>query len=65
MIVTSNLSAQAFFKPDSIERGRVFSRLKEVCIPLSVTGNDRREEQLRQRMADDIARLQSKDMEEK
>lgn len=61
MIVTSNLSAQAFFKPDSIERGRVFSRLKEVCIPLSVTGSDRREEQLRQRMADDLARLKSKD----
>ena len=65
MIVTSNLSAQAFFKPDTIERGRVFSRLKEVCIPLSVTGTDRREEQLRQRMADDLARLHSNDMEAK
>lgn len=57
LVVTSNISAQEFFKPDSIERGRVFSRLKEMCIPLSVTGPDRREEQLRQRMAEDLAQL--------
>lgn len=57
LVVTSNLSAQAFFKPDTIERGRVFSRLKEVCIPLSVTGTDRRDEQLRQRVGNDLALL--------
>lgn len=57
LVVTSNLSAQSFFKPDTIERGRVFSRLKEVCIPLSVTGSDRRDEQLRRRIGNDLALL--------
>lgn len=57
MVVTSNLSMQEFFHPADMARQRVFSRLKEVCIPLSVTGTDRREDQLRRRAAEDQALL--------
>lgn len=42
LIVTSNVSVQAFFAPGDLARGRVFSRLAEACIPLSVAGTDRR-----------------------
>lgn len=57
LIVTSNVSTQEFMNPGDLARRRVFSRLKEVCIPLAVTGIDRREEQLRKRVAGDQALL--------
>lgn len=57
LIVTSNVSTQEFMNPGDLARRRVFSRLKEVCIPIAVTGADRREEQLRKRVAGDQAIL--------
>lgn len=57
MIVTSNISTQEFMNPGDLARRRVFSRLKEVCIPIAVTGADRREEQMRKRVAGDQALL--------
>lgn len=57
LIVTSNVSTQEFMNPGDLARRRVFSRLKEVCIPIAVTGADRREEQMRKRVAGDQARL--------
>lgn len=57
LIVTSNVSTQEFMNPGDLARRRVFSRLKEVCIPIAVTGADRREEQLRKRVAGDQAML--------
>lgn len=57
MIVTSNISTQEFMNPGDLARRRVLSRLKEVCIPIAVTGADRREEQLRKRVAGDQAML--------
>ena len=57
LIVTSNVSTQEFMNPGDLARRRVFSRLKEVCIPIAVTGADRREEQLRKRVAGDQALL--------
>lgn len=57
MIVTSNVSTQEFMNPGDLARRRVFSRLKEVCIPIAVTGADRREEQMRKRVAGDQALL--------
>ena len=57
LIITSNISTQEFMNPGDLARRRVFSRLKEVCIPIAVTGADRREEQLRKRVAGDQAML--------
>lgn len=57
LIVTSNVSTQEFMNPGDLARRRVFSRLKEVCIPITVTGADRREEQMRKRVAGDQALL--------
>lgn len=57
LIVTSNVSTQEFMNPGDLARRRVFSRLKEVCIPIAVTGADRREEQMRKRVAGDQALL--------
>ena len=57
LIVTSNISTQEFMNPGDLARRRVFSRLKEVCIPIAVTGADRREEQMRKRVAGDQALL--------
>lgn len=57
LIITSNISKQEFMNPGDLARRRVFSRLKEVCIPIAVTGADRREEQMRKRVAGDQALL--------
>lgn len=57
MIVTSNISTQEFMNPCDLARRRVFSRLKEVCIPLAVTGSDRREEMMCKQAASEQALL--------
>lgn len=57
MIVTSNISTQEFMNPGDLARRRVFSRLKEVCIPLAVTGTDRREEMMCKKAASEQALL--------
>lgn len=57
MIVTSNVSTQEFMNSGDLARRRVFSRLKEVCIPLAVTGTDRREELMCKQAASDQALL--------
>lgn len=58
LIVTSNVSAQEFLNPGDLARRRVFSRLAEVCIPLSVSGSDRRLERRKAEQAEDQKRLE-------
>lgn len=42
LIVTTNLTAQELSGTTDIRKQRVFSRLIEMCIPITVTGRDRR-----------------------
>lgn len=46
MIVTTNLTINELADPTDIRRKRVYSRLKEMCVPLEVTGSDRRTKKL-------------------
>lgn len=42
LIVTTNLTIVELADPSDIRRQRVYSRLKEMCVPIEVTGADRR-----------------------
>lgn len=42
VIVTTNLTIGELADPADIRRQRVYSRLKEMCVPIEVTGADRR-----------------------
>lgn len=57
LIVTTNLSVGEIAGENAIAQSRVFSRLSEMCIPVSVTGKDRRREQMKKATADSIAEL--------
>lgn len=43
LIVTTNLTLQEIKSPKGIRKQRLFSRLKEMCLPIEVTGEDRRD----------------------
>ena len=43
LIVTTNLSIEEIMQPKDIRKQRLFSRLKEMCLPIEVTGADRRD----------------------
>lgn len=43
LIVTTNLSLQEIKNPKGMRKQRLFSRLKEMCLPIEVTGEDRRD----------------------
>ena len=47
LIVTTNLTREELTKPADITYKRIFSRLFEMCVPIEVTGKDRREQALR------------------
>ena len=47
LIVTTNLTADELKNPADIRKERIYSRLWEMCIPVEVTGNDRRKEKLK------------------
>lgn len=44
LIVTTNLTKAEYENPKSIQKERLYSRLHEMCLPLAVTGPDRRKE---------------------
>lgn len=48
LIVTTNLTAEELKHPAELINQRTFSRLFEMCIPVEVTGKDRRKECLKQ-----------------
>lgn len=56
IIVTTNLSVEQLQNPSDIMKQRIYSRLLEMCIPIEVSGGDRRKEKLISGN-DDIERL--------
>lgn len=52
LIVTTNLMPKDLCGSSDIRRQRIFSRLKEMCIPLEVSGADRRTKKMHDKMAD-------------
>lgn len=50
LIVTTNLTAAELSDDSDIRKRRVYSRLKEMCIPLRMTGDDRRNHKMREKM---------------
>ena len=47
IIVTTNLTAEELKNPNSMHRKRIYSRLMEMCVPVKVSGADRRRDQLK------------------
>ena len=48
IIVTTNLTREELLKPADLTYQRIFSRLFEMCVPLEVSGKDRRQKALRE-----------------
>ena len=44
LIITTNLSTDDFKHPDNVSKQRIYSRINEMCVPIPVTGKDRRSE---------------------
>lgn len=47
LIITTNLTAGELKNPAETRKKRVYSRLLEICIPIEVSGKDRRKERLK------------------
>ena len=47
LIVTTNLTSEELKKPADMRKQRIYSRLFEMCIPVEVTGKDRRKQKLK------------------
>lgn len=47
MIITTNLTGQDLNNPEDITKSRIYSRLFEMCLPIKVSGNDRRKQKLK------------------
>ena len=47
IIVTTNLTSEELKHPAEMRKQRIYSRLFEMCIPIEVTGKDRRKEKLK------------------
>lgn len=54
IIVTTNLSATQMKNAETIEKKRIYSRLMDMCIPISVVGEDRRYENAKKQFAEDM-----------
>lgn len=48
LIVTTNLTGEELKNPADMKKQRLYSRLLEMCIPVEVTGEDRRKKKLKQ-----------------
>ena len=46
LIVTTNLTSEELKFPAEIRKQRIYSRLFEMCVPVEVTGTDRRRQKL-------------------
>ena len=57
LIVTTNLMPEDLNKTTDMTRRRIFSRLKELCIFIPVAGADRRQEEMANSVAADMALL--------
>lgn len=47
LIVTTNLTANELKDPKEIRKQRIYSRLMEMCVPIEVSGGDRRKDKLK------------------
>lgn len=47
LIITTNLTSDELKHPAEIRKQRIYSRLFEMCVPVEVTGKDRRREKLK------------------
>ena len=61
VIVTTNLTAEQLKNPESVEKRRVYSRLIDMCIPVPVSGEDRRYKRAPASLAEDMAILNGKE----
>lgn len=52
LIVTTNLTSEELKHPAEMRKQRIYSRLFEMCIPLEVSGVDRRKRKLRQEIGE-------------
>jgi DNA replication protein DnaC len=52
MIVTTNLKISDLLQPHDIRKKRLYSRLKEMCLMIEVSGEDRREKQFYENYAE-------------
>lgn len=48
LIVTTNLTSDELKYPTDVRKQRLYSRLFEMCVPVQITGKDRRREKLKQ-----------------
>lgn len=48
LIVTTNLTPQELKHPQDVRKQRIYSRLFEMCVPVEVSGKDRRKDKLKQ-----------------
>jgi DNA replication protein DnaC len=55
IIITTNLTREELLNPADITYRRIYSRLFELCVPIEVTGKDRRQKALRE----DIGKMKS------
>lgn len=44
LIITTNLTIDEFTHPKDVRKARIYSRLKEMCVPIPLVGKDRRNE---------------------
>lgn len=44
LIITTNLTIDEFSHPPDVRKARLYSRLKEMCVPIPMVGRDRRNE---------------------
>lgn len=44
LIITTNLTLEEFAHPKDVRKARIYSRLKEMCVPVPIVGRDRRNE---------------------
>jgi DNA replication protein DnaC len=44
LIITTNLTVEEFAHPKDVRKARIYSRLKEMCVPIPLIGRDRRNE---------------------
>ena len=44
LIITTNLTVEEFAHPKDVRKARIYSRLKEMCVPIPLVGRDRRNE---------------------
>ncbi len=52
LIVTTNLKISELMQPHDIRKKRLYSRLKEMCLMIEVSGEDRREKQFYENYAE-------------